>query len=149
MAFRLADLRMYPALGLTNHPGVPFYIMNWLALAIAGYPVASSKLAFFHTVIEHVGDYQKFAIFLASFTGAAGTYILARSAQALVPFSVTLVGSLIWLVSTPATITAFLSPSNETFALFLNALFLSALIMVAYAEKTTNSIAVFAGCVGA
>jgi hypothetical protein len=149
MAYRLADHKMYPAPGMTNHPGVPFYLMNWLALALAGYPVAWGKLTFFQAVIEHVQGYQRIAIFLAAFAGAAGIYVFARSAQLVAPVGVTVVGLLIWLGSTPASITAFLSPSNETFAIGLNALFFSALTLLAYEKKMTISIVIFAGCVGA
>ena len=35
LAYRLADRQMYPARGLMDHPGVPFYFMSWLALAFA------------------------------------------------------------------------------------------------------------------
>jgi hypothetical protein len=149
MAYRLADHRMYPAVGMTNHPGVLFYFMSWLALAFAGYPVASGGLKFFYTVIDHVQHYQRTAIFLAAFTGAAGVYIFARTTQVLVPVGVTVVGLLLWLVSTPASITTFMSPSNESFAIILNALFLSALALLAYGKNMTLGGVVFAGCVGA
>ena len=52
MAYRLSDLRLYPAEGMTNHPGVQFYFMSWLALAIAGYPVAGAGQEFFQAVID-------------------------------------------------------------------------------------------------
>ena len=42
LAYRFADFRMYPAIGLTNHPGVQFYLMSWLALVLSGHPVAAA-----------------------------------------------------------------------------------------------------------
>jgi hypothetical protein len=149
MAYRLADLRLYPAVGMSNHPGVPFYFMSWLALAFAGYPVATGGLKFFYTVIDHVQQYQRIAIFLAAFAGAAGVYIFARTTKALVPVGVTVVGLLLWLASTPASIATFMSPSNESFAIVLNALFLSALALLAYNKNITLGGVVFAGCVSA
>ena len=56
MAYRLADLRLYPAEGMTNHPGVQFYFMSWLALAFTGYPVAGAGQEFFQAVIDHADD---------------------------------------------------------------------------------------------
>jgi hypothetical protein len=41
MAYRLADQKMYMAMGMTNHPGVPFYLMSWLALGLTGHPLGS------------------------------------------------------------------------------------------------------------
>jgi len=149
LAYRLADHQMYPAVGMTGHPGVPFYFMNWFALALAGYPLASDGLEFFHAVIDHVQHYQRIAIFLAAFAGAAGVYIFARVAQSLAPAWVMLAGLLIWLVSTPTSISTFLSPSNESFAILLNALFFSALVRLADDKSGTISTFVFAGCVSA
>jgi hypothetical protein len=148
-AFRLADLRMYPAVGMTNHPGVPFYLMNWLALALAGYPLASGGLDFFHSVIANVQHYQRMAIFLATLAGAGGVYIFARTALSLAPYGVTLAGLLVWLVSTPKSIMTFLSPSNESFAILLNALFFSILTRLTYEEESSLRTAVLAGAVSA
>src|SRR5690242_12136498 len=53
MAYRLADLHLYYALGLTGHPGVPFYFLSWLALALTGHPIAWSD-GFFRDVLDHV-----------------------------------------------------------------------------------------------
>jgi len=47
LAYRIGDLTMYPARGMMDHPGVPYYFMNWLALALAGYPVASRDTGFY------------------------------------------------------------------------------------------------------
>jgi hypothetical protein len=149
MAFRLADFRMYPAVGMTNHPGVPFYLINWLALALAGYPLASGGLDFFHSVIANVQHYQRTAIFLATLAGAGGVYIFVRTALSLAPYGVTLAGLLVWLVSTPKSIMTFLSPSNESFAILLNALFFSILTRLAYEEESSPRTAVLAGAVSA
>src|SRR6267143_5770041 len=42
LAYRLADWQMYKAVGISYHPGVPFYLLSWLGLALAGYPLASA-----------------------------------------------------------------------------------------------------------
>ena len=43
LAYRIADLKMYSAIGMWDHPGVPFYFMSWLALALSGLPVAYQR----------------------------------------------------------------------------------------------------------
>src|SRR5882757_10963892 len=53
LAYRLADLKVYPTLGLADHPGVPFYFMSWLALALTGFPVAFKTPGYFNAVIDH------------------------------------------------------------------------------------------------
>src|SRR6202022_3591667 len=70
MAYRLADRQMYLAGGLAYHPGVPFYLMSWLALAVTGYPVATGGPDFFNTVIEHVDEYHQASLFLVALVGA-------------------------------------------------------------------------------
>jgi hypothetical protein len=149
MAFRLANHQMYPAPGMAGHPGVPFYFMNWLALALAGYPLASGGLEFLQTVIDHLQHYQRIAIFLAASAGAAGVYIFTRVAQSLAPTWVTLAGLLMWLVSTPASIATFLSPSHESFAIFLNALFFSTLLRLAHDKRGTLNTYLLVGGVSA
>ena len=85
MAYRLADLRLYPAEGMTNHPGVQFYFMSWLALAFTGYPVAGAGQEFFQAVIDHADDYFRPMIYVAALVGAAGVYLFARTALKLIP----------------------------------------------------------------
>jgi hypothetical protein len=53
MAYRLADLRFYPDGGMADHPGLQFYFMSWLALALTGFPVATAGYEFFRTVMDH------------------------------------------------------------------------------------------------
>jgi hypothetical protein len=149
MAYRLADRQMYEAVGMGYHPAVPFYLMSWLALAIAGYPVASGELNFFNTVIAHVEDYHRAIICLSALAGAAGVYVFARVACRLVPVGVTAAGLLVWLVSTPATLLMFMSPGMESFAILINGLFLAVMVPLAYEENIDPGILVFAGCVGA
>jgi hypothetical protein len=149
MAYRLADRQMYEAVGMSYHPGVPFYLMSWLALALTGYPVASRDLNFFHTVLEHVEDYHRMILCLAALVGAAGVYVFARAARSLVPVGVTATGLSIWLVSTPATLLTFMSPGIDSFAIIINGLFLAVMVPLAYEEGIDTRILVFAGAVGA
>jgi hypothetical protein len=149
MAYRLGDRQMYEAVGMAYHPGVPFYLMSWLALALAGYPVASGEINFFDTVLDHVEDFHRVMIWLGALTGAVGVYVFARTAHKLVPVSVTATGLLVWLFSTPATLLMFMSPGIESFAILINGLFFAVMVPLAYEEKVDPSIVVFAGCVGA
>jgi hypothetical protein len=148
MAYRIADHRLYFARGLVDHPGVPFYLMSWLALALTGYPAASGP-GFFNTVIEHAELFHRILIWLAALTGAVGIVIFARAARNLVPTTVVAVGLLIWLVSTPTTLLMFEVPSIETFALLINALFFAVLVRLAYDRDLTAKVAFLCGCVGA
>jgi hypothetical protein len=148
LAYRLADWEMYKAVGISYHPGVPFYLLSWLGLALAGYPVASAP-NFFNTVIEHVENYHRIIIYLGAFVGAAGVYFFARTARKLVPIGVAVAGLLIWSVSTPATLLSFMSPGIDAFALLINGLFLAVMVPLAYEEDIDPAILVFAGCVGA
>jgi hypothetical protein len=149
MAYRIADHRMYSAIAMMDHPGVPFYFMNWLALALAGYPVASTGPGFLDRVIEHIEVYHQITIWLGALAGAAGVYIFARTAQKLVPISVVAAGLLIWLTSTPATLLEFESPSIDLFAILINSLFFAILVQTAYDRDLTSKVAILAGCVGA
>jgi hypothetical protein len=149
MAYRLADLKLYPAVGITDHPGIPFYFMSWLALAFSGYPVAFRGPGFFTTVADHVEDFHRISIWLAALVGASGVYIFARIARSLVPTGVVAIGLLVWLVSTPATLLMFTSPSIESFALLINGLFFWVLVRVAYDRNITAGATVFAACVSA
>jgi hypothetical protein len=148
MAYRLADRQMYEAVGMAYHPGVTFYLLSWLALALTGYPIASGE-NFFSTVLGHVEDYHRMILILGAFVGAAGVYVFARAARNLAPVGVTAVGVALWLASTPATLQMFMSVGMDVFALLINGLFLAVMVRLAYEKDIDPSIAVFAGCVGA
>jgi hypothetical protein len=149
MAYRIADHRMYFARGMADHPGVPFYLMNWLALAIAGYPVASSGPGFLKTVIEQAEVFHQITIWLGALMGAIGVYIFARTARKLVPIGVVAAGLLIWLASTPTTLLMFASPAIESFAILINALFFVVLVRLAYDRDITSRVTILCGGVGA
>lgn len=137
LAFRLGHQHMYRAYGLTNHPGIPFYFMSWSALAFSGYPFASGTLEFFHSVLDHIRTYQLSAIALASLLGACSVYMFVRISSPFATKPIIILGLALWLLSTPATITAFLSPSNETFALLVNVLFLFCLLRIVRDDRGT------------
>jgi hypothetical protein len=149
MAYRLADFRIYPAVGMADHPGVPFYFMSWLALAFAGYPVASKGPSFFNAVIEHVEEFHQISIWLGALIGGAGVYIFARTARNLVPLGVPALGLLLWVTSTPATLLMFTTPSIESFAMLVNGLFFYALVRVAHDGDVRRSVTVLAAGVSA
>jgi hypothetical protein len=149
MAYRLADFQMYPAGGLSYHPGVPFYLMNWIALALSGYPVATGGMSFFNAVLDHVETYQRMMICLAALAGAAGVYVFVRTARRIAPVGAAIIGLLFWLVSSPASILTFLSPGFESFAVLLNALFFAVLVPLAYEKDLDPAIVILAACVGA
>jgi hypothetical protein len=46
-AYRLGDLRFYPAPSMEKHPAVPHYVLSWIGLALSGFPIASFGLEFF------------------------------------------------------------------------------------------------------
>jgi hypothetical protein len=148
MAYRIADHRLYFARGLIDHPGVPFYLMSWLALALTGYPAASGP-GFFNTVIDHAEVFHRIIIWLAALAGAIGIVIFARAARKLVPIAAVAIALLIWLASTPATLLMFEIPSIEAFAILINALFFVALVRLAYDGELTAKVAFLCGCVGA
>ena len=85
MAYRLADLKMYTPMGMSYHPGVPFYLMSWLALALTGHPLGSDGVGMFNTLVDHIETFHLAMIFLAGLVGAAGIYVFARSAQSTGP----------------------------------------------------------------
>jgi hypothetical protein len=149
MAYRIADREFYFARGMTNHPGVPFYFMNWLALALAGFPVASADAGFLDRVIERIENYHRITIWLGALTGAAGVYIFAHAARTVAPLGVVVIGLLAWLVSTPATLLMFMSPSIDSFAILINGLFFAALIRIAYDEEILLSGAILGACAAA
>jgi hypothetical protein len=149
LAYRMADFRIYPSVGMADHPGVPFYFMSWLALALAGYPVAWNGPGFFGAVIDHVEDYHQASVWLGALVGAAGVYILARTARSLAPAAVVAIGLLAWLSSTPATLLMFTTPSIESFAILVNGLFLYALVRIALDRDFSRSVTVLAASVSA
>jgi hypothetical protein len=148
MAYRLADRQMYEAAGMAYHPGVPFYLMSWLALALTGYPIASGD-NFFSTVLGHVEDYHRMILILGALVGAGGVYVFTRAVRNLAPVGPIAAGVALWLVSTPATLLFFMSVGMDCFALLINGLFLAVMVRLAYEEDIDPSIVVFAGCVGA
>jgi hypothetical protein len=149
MAYRLADQQMYDAAGMSYHPGVPFYVLSWLALAIAGYPIAYKEPNFFRAVIDHVEDYHRMILLLAALVGASAVYLFARTVRSLVPTSVIFIAILLWLVSTPATLLMFMSPSIDSFAILINALLMSVLVPLAFEKDLDPWLLVLAGGVGA
>jgi hypothetical protein len=150
MAYRLADLRLYPAEGMTNHPGVMFYLMSWLALALTGHPVAAgAQGSFFRDVVDHVEIYHRISIYIAAAVGSLGVYVFARTAFKSIPAGTTVAALLIWLVSTPATIVCFMTTGFEPVALLINGLFLVVLIRLASETEIDPKVIVLAGLVGA
>ena len=149
MAYRLADLKMYTPLGMSYHPGVPFYLMSWLALALTGYPLGSNDIGMFNALVDHIRTFQLTMIGLAGVVGAAGIHLFARSAQAVVPPAVTIAGLALWLFSLPATMFTYVSPGMESFALLINALFFAVLVKIAYQQEVDERVVILAGCVGA
>ena len=149
MAYRLADLKMYTPMGMSYHPGVPFYLMSWLALALTGHPLGSDGIGLFNTLLDHIETFHLMMIFLGGIVGAAGIFVFARSAQTLVPADVTISGIALWLFSLPATILTFVSPGIESFALLINGLFFAVLVRLAYEPTLGRWIVILAGCVGA
>jgi hypothetical protein len=149
MAYRIADLHIYRARGLEDHPGIPFYFTSWLALALTGYPVAWRNSGFFEAVINHVEIYHQITIWLGALTGAAGVYIFMRTVRPLVPGSVAATGLMVWLFSTPATLSMFLSPSIDSFAMLINALFLAVLVRAAHDDELRFSAPVLSAAAGA
>jgi hypothetical protein len=150
MAYRLADLTLYPAEGMTNHPGVQYYLTSWLALALSGHPVATgSAYSFLRDVVDHVEDYHRMAVYVAALVGSAGVYLFARTALKLISPAATVSALLLWLVSTPATILCFMATGFEPFALLINGIFLVMLIRIAFDRELDPWMMVLAGCVGA
>lgn len=149
MAYRLADLKMYTPLGMSYHPGVPFYLMSWLALALIGHPLGSDGIGLFNGLVDHIETFYLMMIFFAGLVGAAGIFVFARSAQALAPAGVTIGGLALWLFSLPATMFTFVSPGMETFALLINALFLWILVKLAYQHEIGERFVILAGYIGA
>jgi hypothetical protein len=150
MAYRLADVRLYAAEGMTNHPGVPFYLMSWLALALSGHPVAIGEQgSFFRDVVDHVEDYHRAAVYVAALAGSVAVYAFARTALKLIPTGAMALALLAWLVSTPATILCFMYTGVEPVAMLVNALFLMVLVPLAFDREINPGVIVLAGFVGA
>jgi hypothetical protein len=148
LAYRLADRKMYVATGMAYHPGVPFYVMSWLALALAGYPIASADAGYYAAVLADVEKYYRITIWMNALAGAIGVYIFAHTARKLVPVGVVVAGLAIWLFSTPATLLTFASPSIDSFAVLINGLFFVVLVRLAFDRDVLPSVAVFAASVG-
>jgi hypothetical protein len=148
LAYRIADLKMYSALGLSGHPGLPFYLMSWLALALSGLPVAT-KDGFFNAVLGRLGEYQTINIWLAAIVGAVGIFVFTREARKLVPAWVVAIGLLLWIGSTPWTLISFVSPADETFGMLINALFFCALVRIADDEDFLPQTSILAAAVSA
>lgn len=149
VAYRLGDLRFYPAPSMEKHPGVPNYLLSWVALAFAGFPRATSGLEFFHSVLDHVERFHSIMIVLSALTGAAGVFVLMRNASRIAPIAVTAIGILLWLASTPYSLLSLLSFSIDSFGLILNALFVIALWRIAREPRLVPSTMILAGAVGA
>jgi hypothetical protein len=127
LAYRLGDFRFYPAPSLENHPGVPHYFLSWIALALAGYPFATSGLAFFHGVLDHVERFHFIMMALSALTAAAGIFLLMRAALKIAPVGVVVIGILLWFGSTPYSLLSFLILSIDCLGPVLSALFLMVL----------------------
>jgi len=149
LAYRLADLQMYPARGMMDHPGVPYYFMSWLSLALSGYPVAPGASGFLDVLVEHVEPFHRITVWLAAATGAAGVWIFVRTARNLAPLGVIAAALLIWLGSTPATLLSFVSPSIDTFAIILNVLSFAVLLRLADDPGVSPGTAALSASVGA
>jgi hypothetical protein len=149
LAYRIADRKMYVATGMAYHPGVPFYVISWLALALAGYPVASADAGFYTAVIADVGKFHQVTIWTHALAGAVGVYLFAHTARKLVPMGVVVAALAIWLFSTPATLLTFASPSIDSFAILINALFFAVLVRLAFDRHVPLSVATFSALVGA
>jgi hypothetical protein len=149
MAYRIADLKMYSAIGMSGHPGVPFYYMSWLALAFSGLPVAFGGEGFFNAVLDRLDQFQITNIWLTAFVGAAGIFVFTREARKLVPAWVVAAALLLWLCSTPWTLVAFVSPTNESFGMLINALFLLVLVRVAADEEFSPRVTILVAAVSA
>jgi hypothetical protein len=124
--------------------------MSWLALVCSGHPFAAGgQEPFFRDVIDHVEDYHEAIVCIAAFVGAAGVFVFARTALRLVSTGATILGLLIWLVSTPATILLFMSPGFESIDILVNSLFLVVLVRLAFEREIDPVVVILAGCVGA
>lgn len=148
LAYRLADLKMYSALIMGGHPGVPFYFMSWLALALTGFPIATGD-GFFAAVLGRLVEYQTMNIWLAAIAGASGIFVFTHQARKLVPAWVVACGLLLWLSTSPWSLLSFLSPMNETFGMLINALFFLALVRIADDEKFLPRTTILAASVSA
>jgi len=149
LAYRLGDLRFYPAPSMDKHPGVPHYLLSWIALAFAGFPRATSGLEFFRNVLDHVERFHFIMIVLSALTGAAGIFLLMRGASRIVPVAVAAIGVLLWFGSTPYSLLSLLTLSIDSFGLALNALFVMVLWRVASEPRLEPSTMILAGAVGA
>jgi hypothetical protein len=123
--------------------------VSWLALALAGYPIASADSEFYAAVIADVEKYHRITICMSAMAGAIGVYIFARAARKLVPVGVVVTGLIIWLFSTPATLLTFASPSIDSFAILINGLFFVVVVRLAFDRDVSLSVAAITASVGA
>jgi hypothetical protein len=149
LAYRLGDFTFYPAPSLENHPGVPHYVLSWIALALAGFPFATSHLQFFRDVLDHVERFHVIMMALSAATGAAGIYLLMRAAARIAPVGVALIGVLLWFGSTPFALLSFMTLSIDCLGPLLSALFLTLLWRMANEPRLTPSTMVLAGFLSA
>lgn len=149
LAYRLGDVRFYPAPSMENHPGVPHYLLSWIGLALAGFPRATSNLGFFNDVLDHVERFHAIMIALSALTAAAGVVLFMRAASGIVPLSVSLLAVLLGFVSTPHSLLTLLWLSVDAFGLILSALFVIVLWRMAREPRLQPSSMILAGAVGA
>ena len=149
LAYRFGDLSFYPAPSLENHPGVPHYVLSWIALAFAGFPFATSHLAFFRDVLDHVERFHFIMMALSALAGAAGIFLLMRAAERIAPIGVVLIGILLWFGSTPFALLSFMTLSIDCLGPILCALFLMVLWRIATEPRLTPSTMVLAGLLSA
>jgi hypothetical protein len=148
-AYRLGDLRFYPAPSMEKHPAVPHYLLSWVGLALAGFPIASSGLEFFRSVLDHVERFHFVMIALSALAGAIGVTLFMREASKIAPIGVTAVAVALWLVSTPYSLMSLLSLTVDCFGLMLTAAFVTILWRMASERELEPSTMIFAGAVGA
>src|SRR5258708_36897792 len=106
---------------MAYHPGVTFYLLSWLALALTGYPIASGE-NFFSTVLAHVEDYHRMILHLGASVGAAGVFFLVRAPRQHVIVGETAAGRKLWVVSASAILQMLMSVGMDAFAMLINAL---------------------------
>jgi hypothetical protein len=123
--------------------------MSWLALALAGYPMASADANFYASVIADVEKYHQITIWVNALAGAVGVYIFAQTARKLVPAAVVVAALAIWLFSTPATLLTFASPSIDSCAILINSLFFILLVRLAFDRDVPLGVAAIAASIGA
>ncbi len=148
-AYRLGDLRFYPAPSMEKHPAVPHYLLSWVGLGLAGFPIATSGLGFFRSVLDHVERFHVVMIALSGLTGAVGVVLFMRAASRIAPMGAAMLAVALWLASTPYSLMSLLSLSVDCFGLILTAAFVAVLWRMATERELEPSTIIFAGVVGA